>query len=43
MPSSNSIAQATVTALAASNLFKGQPPAFVQTLAALAKAAVGTA
>ncbi|MFL5337945.1 MAG: ferritin-like domain-containing protein [Geminicoccaceae bacterium] len=44
-PSSTKLAgaQATVTALAASNLFKGQPPAFLQTLTALAKAADGVA
>jgi CO/xanthine dehydrogenase FAD-binding subunit len=44
-PSSTRLAgaQVTVTALAASNLFKGQPPAFVQALTALAKAADGVA
>ena len=36
-------AQAAATAFIASNLFKGQPPAFFQALTALAKAADGVA
>jgi hypothetical protein len=36
-------AQAAAAALTASNLFKGQPPAFFQALSALAKAADGVA
>ena len=44
-PSSTRLAgaQAAVNAFIASNLFKGQPPAFFQTLTALAKAADGIA
>ena len=44
-PSSTRLAgaQAAAAALTASNLFKGQPPAFFQALTALAKAADGVA
>jgi len=44
-PSSTDLAgaQAAAAALTASNLFKGQPPAFFQALTALAKAADGVA